>query len=88
VKRASRARTGYTENFDKEFLRLWYAERGYRGDGQPPAMPDDFVAAVAQRYIAAYERLTGEAFVSGAQPAARRIAGSLAHLGRENVRDL
>jgi hypothetical protein len=51
-------------------------------------MPDDFVVAVAQRYIAAYERLTGEAFVPGAQPAARRIAGSLAHLGRENVRDL
>ncbi len=68
------------ENFDKEFLRIWFAERGYRGDGQPPAMPDDFVAAVAQRYIAAFERLTGETFLPGAQPAAQRIAGALANL--------
>jgi phosphoribosylaminoimidazole-succinocarboxamide synthase len=68
------------ENFDKEFLRIWFAERGYRGEGQPPAMPDDFVAAVAQRYIAAFERLTGEAFIPGAQPAAQRIENALAKL--------
>ena len=35
------------ENFDKEYLRQWFAERGYRGDGEPPRMPDDFVARVA-----------------------------------------
>ncbi len=68
------------ENFDKEFLRIWFAERGYRGEGQPPAMPDDFVAAVAQRYIAAFERLTGEAFIPGAQPVAQRIENALAKL--------
>lgn len=65
------------ENFDKEFLRLWFAGQGYRGDGIPPAMPDDFVAQVAQRYIAAYERLTGQPFVPGSQPAAERIARAL-----------
>ena len=31
------------ENFDKEFVRLAYAARGYRGDGEPPAMPDELV---------------------------------------------
>ena len=67
------------ESFDKEFLRLWFARQGYRGDGVPPTMPDDFVAQVAQRYIAAYERLTGEAFVPGAQPAADRIRASMAN---------
>ena len=65
------------ENFDKEFLREWFAAQGYRGDGPPPKMPDDFIAQVAARYIGAYEQLTGRAFVPGKQPAADRIAKSL-----------
>ncbi len=68
------------ENFDKEFLRIWFAGQGYRGEGKPPAMPPDFVAQVAQRYIAAYERLTGSTFVPGALPAAGRIRQALAAL--------
>ncbi len=63
-------------NFDKEFLREWFAERGYKGDGEPPKMPNDFIAQVAERYIAAYERLTGMPFVPGEQPAQTRIARS------------
>lgn len=69
---------GEPENFDKEFLRLWFVERGYRGEGQAPTMPKDFVAAVAARYIDAYERLTGETFEPGEQPAAERIRRALA----------
>ncbi len=61
------------ENFDKEYLRLWFAGEGYRGEGTPPAMPAEIVAQVAGRYIAAYERLTGERFVPGTQPAGARI---------------
>lgn len=65
------------ENFDKEFLRLWFVGQGYRGEGEPPRMPPEFVAQVAQRYIAAYEQLTGKMFVPGAQPAAERIQAAL-----------
>jgi phosphoribosylaminoimidazole-succinocarboxamide synthase len=65
------------KNFDKEFLREWFAARGYKGEGEPPQMPDEFVAQVAERYIAAYEKLTGQAFVPGQQPAAQRIARGL-----------
>ena len=36
-------------------------------------MPPDFVAQVAGRYIAAYERLTGLEFAAGKMPAAVRI---------------
>ena len=36
-------------------------------------MPPSFVAQVAARYIAAYERLTGLEFVAGKTPAAQRI---------------
>ena len=50
------------ENFDKEFLRKWYAKQGYRGEGTPPTMPDEFRATVGGRYIETYERLTGRAF--------------------------
>jgi len=67
------------ENFDKEFLRKWYAAQGYRGDGTPPTMPNEFIAQVAARYISAYERLTGSEFIPGEQPAAARIIRNLHH---------
>lgn len=65
------------ESFDKEFLRLWFVERGYRGEGPAPDMPPEFIAQAAERYIAAYERLTGQTFAPGQQPTAERIARSL-----------
>jgi phosphoribosylaminoimidazole-succinocarboxamide synthase len=68
------------ENYDKEFMRRWYAAQGYRGDGTPPVMPADFVAQVAARYIGAYEKLTGNPFVPGDQPATARIVGNLSRL--------
>ena len=61
------------ENFDKEFLRLWYAERGYKGDGKPPKMPLSLVTALSQRYIAVYEKLTGKKFKKFKYPIANRI---------------
>lgn len=64
---------GEPENFDKEFMRRWYAAQGYRGEGTPPVMPPRFIAQIAARYIAAYEKLTGEPFVPGEQPALDRI---------------
>lgn len=73
------------QSFDKEYLRLWFVRQGYRGDGQPPTMPSQFVAEVAQRYIAAYERLTGLPFLPGDQPAASRIIRALAPL-RDRLR--
>ncbi len=68
------------DNFDKEFLRRWFVRRGYRGEGEPPKIPSEFVAQVAQRYITVYERLTGEMFVPGEQPVAKRIRTALRHL--------
>ena len=65
------------ENFDKEFLRLWYAERGYRGDGDPPPATNDLKIQVSQRYIALYEMLTGRPFDPGAYPAGPRVEAAL-----------
>ncbi len=69
-------------HFDKEFLRQWYAAKGYRGDGEPPQMPPDFVAQVAARYITAYEKLTGQEFVPGEQPVVNRIKKNLTQRGK------
>ncbi len=61
------------ENFDKEFLRLWYANRGYRGDGKPPAMSRDLIVALARRYIAVYEKITSKKFSRFPYPIEERI---------------
>jgi phosphoribosylaminoimidazole-succinocarboxamide synthase len=61
------------ENFDKEFIRLFYADKGYRGDGDPFPMPPDLAVQAAERYITTYEMLTGSIFNPGTIPAAPRI---------------
>ena len=65
------------ENFDKEFIRIAYAEKGFRGDGEIPAMPPALWAAASQRYIAIYEMLTGQVFVPAAYPVEPRLAENL-----------
>lgn len=65
------------ENFDKEFLRLWYVEKGYRGDGPPSPMSKDLIVALAKRYIAVYEKITGKKFVTLPYPFEDRIKASL-----------
>jgi phosphoribosylaminoimidazole-succinocarboxamide synthase len=65
------------DNFDKEFLRLWYAERGYRGDGEPPEATDELITQVSRRYITLYERLTDRSFEPASYPASPRIAEAL-----------
>jgi phosphoribosylaminoimidazole-succinocarboxamide synthase len=65
------------ENFDKEFVRLWYAERGYRGDGEPPAWDADLALAASRRYIEVFEMLTGRPFEPAAYPVEARLASVL-----------
>ena len=65
------------ENFDKEFVRMEYAARGFRGDGEPPVMPNSLWAAAGERYIQIYEMLTGQIFIPGAYPAGPRLEANL-----------
>jgi phosphoribosylaminoimidazole-succinocarboxamide synthase len=69
------------ENFDKEFVRLAYAERGYRGDGPPPEMPAELWVETSRRYIQVYELLTGEAFRPAVYPAEPRLRANLERAG-------
>jgi len=65
------------ENFDKEFVRLAYAEKGYRGDGEIPGMPAELWVAASERYIRIYEMLTGRTFEPGAYPVEPRLLDNL-----------
>ncbi|MFH0820736.1 MAG: phosphoribosylaminoimidazolesuccinocarboxamide synthase [Candidatus Peregrinibacteria bacterium] len=51
------------ENFEKEFLRLWFKEHcdPYKDKVLPPA-PDELVEELSSRYIDIYEKITGQTF--------------------------
>jgi phosphoribosylaminoimidazole-succinocarboxamide synthase len=69
------------ENFDKEFVRLAFAELGYRGDGVPPTVPDSLWTAASQRYMTIYEMLTSQPFVPGSYPVEPRLTENLRTAG-------
>lgn len=51
-------------SFDKQPLRDWLEGTGWDKAPPPPALPDDVVTATRDRYVAAYERLTGRDFAA------------------------
>jgi phosphoribosylaminoimidazole-succinocarboxamide synthase len=65
------------EPLDKDFVRRYYTALGYRGDGEPPELPSDVRVGAARRYIEAFEKITGEAFVPDTEPPLARIAKNL-----------
>ena len=74
------ARGDEPESLDKEVVRRALADVGYAGDGPVPDLPDEVWSATTARYIDAYERLTGGAFVAGGYPADERIERALREL--------
>jgi phosphoribosylaminoimidazole-succinocarboxamide synthase len=50
-------------SFDKQFVRDWLTTSGWDRVSAPPELPDDVVAATRERYVTAYEKLTGRTFV-------------------------
>src|SRR5215813_13257618 len=52
------------ESFDKQFVRDWLTNRsGWDRDSLPPPLPDDVVEQTRQRYLTAFERLTGRSLL-------------------------
>ncbi len=64
-------------SLDKEFLRRWLVEQGFRGDGPPPALPDEIRLEAARRYIEVYELLTGRPFAADPEPPLPRLRRTL-----------
>lgn len=55
---------GAQPSFDKQFLRDWLATSGWdrNGDQPPPELPAEIVSKTRDRYLLAFERLTGLTF--------------------------
>ncbi|HEY2005868.1 MAG TPA: phosphoribosylaminoimidazolesuccinocarboxamide synthase [Solirubrobacteraceae bacterium] len=49
-------------SFDKQFVRDWASSTGWDRNPPAPEIPDDVVARTREKYIEAYERITGESF--------------------------
>ena len=47
-------------SFDKQFVRDFVAASGWNKEPPAPLLPDDVIAGTRERYVAAYERLTGK----------------------------
>jgi phosphoribosylaminoimidazole-succinocarboxamide synthase len=51
-------------SFDKQYVRDWAAGSGWDKTPPAPALPDDVVARTREKYVQAYERITGEPFAA------------------------
>jgi phosphoribosylaminoimidazole-succinocarboxamide synthase len=49
-------------SYDKQYVRDWLTSSGWDRVSPPPELPADVVAATRERYVTAYEQLTGRGF--------------------------
>jgi phosphoribosylaminoimidazole-succinocarboxamide synthase len=62
---------------DKEYVRRWLQDHGYRGEGPIPEIPVEVRCEAARRYIEAFEQITGRSFVPDLEPPLPRIRRNL-----------
>jgi phosphoribosylaminoimidazole-succinocarboxamide synthase len=65
------------ESFDKEYVRRWLAEQGFKGDGPIPTIPNDVKLEAARRYIEACETVQGVPFVPDLEAPGPRLERNL-----------
>jgi phosphoribosylaminoimidazole-succinocarboxamide synthase len=49
-------------SFDKQFVRDWASSTGWDRNPPAPAIPEDVVTRTGEKYVEAYERVTGDSF--------------------------
>jgi phosphoribosylaminoimidazole-succinocarboxamide synthase len=54
-------------SFDKQYVRDWASGTGWDRNPPAPPIPDDVVARTREKYVEAYERITGEPFSAWVQ---------------------
>lgn len=63
---------------DKENIRQWLLnERGFSGHGEPPEIPDALRVDLAEKYVTAFERITGARFDFPVGDALERLTQNL-----------
>jgi phosphoribosylaminoimidazole-succinocarboxamide synthase len=55
---------GPQPSFDKQYVRDWASASGWDRTPPAPAIPEDVVRGTRERYVEAYERITGEPFAA------------------------
>jgi phosphoribosylaminoimidazole-succinocarboxamide synthase len=75
------AEGGDPRALDKEYVRAWLVERGWRGEGRPPELPVEVRCEAARRYVEAYERVTGQRFAPDLEEPLARIRRHLGGAG-------
>lgn len=65
------------ESFDKEYVRRFLVEQGFRGEGEIPKIPDDVKIEAILRYVEAVEQITGQPFEPNLEPPLPRIRKNL-----------
>ena len=79
----------YEENFknglpqnmlDKENIRQWLIDKGFKGEGTPPDLSDDIRILLSEKYMELYKKLTGNDFIPSAGDVKTRIVENLADI--------
>ena len=47
-------------SFDKQYVRDFVSASGWNKEPPAPTLPDEVIAGTRERYVTAYERITGE----------------------------
>ena len=69
---------GLSQNMlDKENIRQWLIEQGFKGEGLPPELTDDIRILLSEKYIELYKKLTGKDFVPYTGDVKNRILNNL-----------
>src|SRR5215469_8825346 len=75
------------QSFDKQFVRDWLTNQsGWDRDSLPPPLPDDVVEQTRERYLKAFERITGKPVVN--DPQGTTVKQGLQALGFAEVADV
>ena len=69
---------GLSQNMlDKENIRQWLIEQGFKGEGLPPELTDDIRILLSEKYIELYKKLIGKDFVPYTGDVKNRILNNL-----------
>jgi len=66
---------------DKENIRQWLIDRGFKGEGNPPDLSDEIRVSLSESYIQLYQKITGNDFKGEVADVTDRISRNLTNSG-------
>ncbi len=74
-------KNGLSQNMlDKENIRQWLIDKGFKGEGTPPDLSDDIRILLSEKYMELYKKLTGNDFIPSTGDVKTRIIENLADI--------